>query len=75
MLGVSWQWYYCLVCTKRVYLKPFGKSYLHYLRPKDATRNSENAHFIAIFVCQVLIQSLHETDPGRMTFRLSKYGR
>ena len=38
-------------CTKKVYLKPFGKSYLHYLRPKGATRNSENAHFIATFDC------------------------
>ena len=28
MLVVSWQLFYCIFCIKRVFLKPFGKSYL-----------------------------------------------
>ena len=28
MLVVSWHWSYCISCIKRVFLKPFGKSYL-----------------------------------------------
>ena len=74
MLGVSWQLYYCIVCTNRVYLEPFGKSYLHYLRPKAPHEITKNSAFVAIFECFVSMQSLYENDPGRLTFRLSKYG-
>ena len=74
MLGVSWQLYYCLLCTKRVFLEPFGKSYLHYLRPYTPNEFPKNAAFVFIFECFVLRQSLYENDPGRVTFRLSKYG-
>ncbi len=74
MLGVSWQLYYCIVCTKRVSLEPFGKSYLHYLRPKAPHEIPKNAAFVALFECFVLMQSLYESDPGRLTFRLFKYG-
>ena len=51
MLVVSWQSYYCIFCIKRVFLKPFGKSYLD-IYESHATRSSENAAFVSQFSAQ-----------------------
>ena len=55
-------------------MEPFGKSYVHYLHPKAPHEIPKNAAFVAIFEGFVLMQSLYENDPGRLTFHLSKYG-